>query len=118
MIFDRRTATRKTFLSLPERKWNDISNNFFSVVVFPLSTLHDSGYCNIAIVGIYGGNRDKGFLCSQGSGDISWKNLTRYSLRTDFLPTSKAIQFWTDHGTFQIGHALSSIEIKIHPKEI
>lgn len=107
-IKDLNKWTRGDFLSLPRRNWDAKSRNK-GVVIFPGRKKHDSGYANIIICGMWG---DSGsMLISDYSDDISWEVAGR--LITDSLLLSKSFRFWVSkkNAQFEIGHALSSIDI-------
>ena len=103
--------SRKELLALPERNWQEVKT-YSSLLVFSTHRKHDSGWANMAVIGVVDGYPKE--IITLNSDDIEWNNRhTNLVVRTDCALKSGAIHFWVSKGKFIVGAALSSLTVKI-----
>lgn len=103
--------SRKELLALPERNWKEVKA-YSSLLVFSTHRKHDSGWANIAVIGVVDGYPKE--VITVYSDDIKWSNAhTDLTLRTDCALKSGAIHFWIPKGKFLVRAALSSLSVEI-----
>jgi len=107
--------TVKEFKELPSREWNEDVGEIDSLVILPLSKLHDSGYGLmdfIAVVGNVPVCRLSG--CSDVlhiGGITSVINKEQTGFTIDCLPKSKLLRLFVMGKKMIVGSALSSFEV-------
>jgi hypothetical protein len=110
----------------PHRDWNNTSKMYDRIYLIPAGTKHESGYMNIAIVGVTNGGKDNHSdetyeICGYPD-DIS----TFFSpipdigfdcavVRMDCYYPSGILQYHARGGQFYVSEALSSMDIKFVP---
>lgn len=98
--------TRKTLLGLPSRPWAE-TKTYHSLLLFPSGKKHDSGRGCMSIFGCISGAAVE--IITTGSDDISITG----NYRIDCLHSCKAFHFWGSGISFQVGAALSSINVRV-----
>lgn len=111
--------TKKTLLSLPERKWCEIKK-YNRILIVPTRKKHESGYMIIAIVGANFNGSDLMYEIAAYCDDICWDTSATGNLdvRMDCLYPSGVIQAWSNDYSFEVGCSLSSTTVRyiINPK--
>ena len=110
--------TRKMFLSLPRREWDETSS-YDSIVILDNRTKHDSGYACMVIIGIEKGVPKE--VCAEWCDDIEWiipspRLCETYPIgqfRTDCFLKSGAMHVWSHNAIFIVGIAVSSVTIEL-----
>lgn len=111
--------TRKELLNLPVRYW-DTESTYDSIILFPATYLHDSGYSCMCIIGVIDSIPVE--IISQGCDDIEWllpeaeyiaSVYAIGQMRMDCLAKSKAFHPRSRGSKFKVGCSLSSITIKV-----
>lgn len=113
--------TRKELLKSPQRKWGATERKYNQVLLIPAGTKHDSGFMHIAVVGVYGENKDEYEICAYPD-DISCHFPTR-QLSTDLNYPLVRMDCWYPQGIlqyhgrgkFKVGPSLSSVDIYFTP---
>jgi len=118
MKIDSKTKKRELLKNTPQRKW-DMVSVYKSILIVPANTKHDSGYMQIAIVGIK--ENGDAEICAYPD-DINWdfSNLEQKypcaGMRTDCYYPSGILRFWGNEIEFEVGNALSSTNIIVRNK--
>jgi hypothetical protein len=122
--------TRKQFLELPRRKWDEDIGKFNCLVILPGTTRHDSGFRCMSFVAcnfkhpicILGGCSDVVHIDGIGGygkwegGAIS-KNVLVKGWSIDCLPVSGLLRLFSN-GELTVGVDLSSFEVYSTKKEV
>lgn len=106
--------SKKELLNSDERKWNETSKQYDSILIIPAGTRHESGYMHIAIIGVTEGEEESYEICGYPD-DISFdfpELKGSYGLvRMDCL-YPKGIIRYHGLGKFTVSHASSCMVIK------
>ena len=96
---------------LPRRDWDDVKC-YDSICVIASGKKHDSGYSLMYVIGM---EDNKPVEIAAACDDINWHiPQFRYSnLRTDMYYKPHVIHFWHNEFDFQVGHNVSSTDIKL-----
>ena len=109
---------KKTIKKLPQRDWDKISKYNYILIV-PSGLKHDSGFMMQAIVGCKG---DGTFEVCGYPDDIVWdftgfnQKFPSLGMRTDCSYPKGNMRFWRHEIEFEVGVAMSSIDIKVTNK--
>ena len=123
--------TKEFLLSSPRRTREQIDLHFNEIFLIPLESMHDSGYHNIAIVGLVRtpstettlGDGFAYYLCHDGCDDIETHfsdighklaNLLINPVRMDCVPPDRVLRYHSNHGYFTVSCPISSMEITFH----
>jgi len=99
----------KELLKLPIRDWTKITV-YPSIAVVNSRKKHDSGWALMAIIGL--NKEQEPIEIAAYCDDISW-DLNGLSLQNDMYYPSGVIRFWSRESQFEVGHGLSSTEIRL-----
>jgi len=113
--------TRKDFLALPKRKWNEDIGWFDSIIVLPMRHLHDSGYALMDFVACVehhpvcrlSGCSDVlelGGTAFVFTGHSSFHN-SNIGFSIDCLPKSKLLRIFPRRGKMRCSAAFSTFEV-------
>lgn len=100
--------SRKDFLSLPERKW-DLVTQYDSILIVSTGKKHDSGWHLMAIIGC---KKQKPIEIAAYCDDINWLIKTN-RMRTDMPYKSRLTHIWGNRLIFEVGISLSSTDITV-----
>jgi len=101
-------------LSLPMRKWAEETDTLWDgIIILPSRRLHESGWKRMALIGCVGAVPE--LILATGCDDICW-DIQGEGLHTDCLPSIHAIHMWSRKLTFQVGMALSTVDVVVRPK--
>lgn len=110
--------TQKELLSLPYCKLDAKTSNVYdSLLIFPTSHKHDSGWRCMAIVGVRASIPIE--LLTTGADDLNWSVVQSedyLDIRTDCCMKSGVLHYWGNYSAFEVGFPNSSIDIKIIKK--
>lgn len=112
-----REWSKEDLLSLPERKWDDESPEYNSLLLLSTGATHDSGWAMIAVIGCVDYKPVE--IATQCADDLCWTvppkqhEFETGQIRTDCCVKSGALHFWRRNGKFKVGCALSSTDITI-----
>lgn len=101
-------ASKKDLLALPDADWTT-AKWWRSLILIPLRTKHDSGWSNMALVGVDREGVAQEVL-SRITDDIEWP--VHAYFRTDCYWPSGALRIWSNYVEFQIKHPGSSATIE------
>jgi hypothetical protein len=114
--------TKKLLLSLPKRDWSKVSI-YDQIYLVPEGGKHDSGFMFIAIIGVSKREfKNKSKYYGEIAGycdDVCWDTSLvsrEFGIRTDCEYPSGILHFWSWYCKFQVGHSLSSTDIKLIPE--
>lgn len=120
-IKDMNYWSRKQFLALPKRRWNQDCGTFSSLVLLPLHRVHDSGYRILDFIGVKGklpivrlsGCSDVIEFNGTGGHGLEIENIRRdyipgFPYRIDCLRVSGLFRLWVSGYELQVDPALSS----------
>ena len=118
-----REVTKKQLLALPVRDW-DKKTTYDSIILCKAGK-HDSKWALIAVVGVVDFQPkeiaaycdDINYKIEDGDPKLGDSGYTMSRLRTDMTYPSGLCHVWGDNIAFEVGHALSSTDIKIINKE-
>lgn len=119
--------TRKQLLDLPHREIFK-TTIYDSIILFPTGRKHSSGWGEIAIIGCQKGTApieiaahcdDVCYSIPDLSGFDKhlYNGYFNYFIRTDMCWPAKVSHVWSWYFNFEVGASLSSLEIKLIPKE-
>lgn len=116
--------TKEQLLAMPYRTDENVSRQYTEILIIPLKTKHDSGFSNIAIIGIWKdeNKQEHHEVCANQVDDISWllptitigkgKNAFQMAaVRTDCYYPQGILRYHGRNGYFTVSYALSSIDI-------
>ena len=115
--------TKKELLKMPWREsWSDTSREYDQVLLVPAGTKHDSGWMEIAIIGVYKeGEETKYEMCAQPDDiachfpHIGLGSCPYYPyVRMDCWYPQGVLQYH-GYGKFRVGPSLSSVDIYFTP---
>ena len=101
--------TRKQFLELPVRAWNE-TKDYSAIIVVPTGRKHDSGFALMALVGC----DEKGVPSEIAAycDDIQWiTKVTVYGFRCDMFYKNRCLRFHSNEFKFRVGRSLSTTEV-------
>lgn len=118
--------SKKELLKSPERKWDDSSRLYESVLLVPANTKHESGFMHIAVIGVYTEDKIEKYEICAYPDDISCffpivnyvnEDTYRFALvRMDCYYPSGILRYH-GNGKFHVSEALSSIDITFYENE-
>ena len=124
-------TTKEFLLSSPRRTEEQLDLHFNEIFLIPLESMHESGYHNIAIVGLVRtpsiettlGDGLSYYLCHDGCDDIETHfpnipvkgtELRINPVRMDCVPPNGILRYHSRHGYFTVSYPISSMEIIFH----
>lgn len=116
--------TKKELLKMPRRKWDETSREYSQVLLVPAGTKHDSGWMNIAIIGVFSENGETKYEIAAYPDDVSC-HFPHMSISSDpYYPYVRmdcwypqGILQYHGNGHFKVGVALSSTDIYFYPNK-
>ena len=109
------TISRKELLALPERKWDDTTKEYDSLLVFSSRQKHDSGWAMMVIVGCV--DYVPVEIAASCPDDLCWHFGDDANgvgqMRSDCCFRTGIMHFWGRGCKFNVGCAISSIDIVV-----